>query len=63
MNTLAVEWDASARAKKLMVTAEIVSEREQADAARVLNAAFLTYVSALITALLTLLYFILRARR
>ncbi len=61
--TLPVEWDASARAKKLMVTAGIVSEREQADAGRVLNAAFLTYVSALITALLTLLYFILRARR
>lgn len=61
--TLPVEWDASARAKKLMVTAGIVSEREQQDAGRVLNAAFLTYVSALITALLTLLYFIMRARR
>ncbi len=61
--TLPVEWDASARAKKLMVSAGIVSSREQEDAARVLNAAFLTYVSALITALMTLLYFILRARR
>lgn len=61
--TLPVEWDASARAKKLMVSAGIVSAREQEDAGRVLNAAFLTYVSALITALLTLLYFILRARR
>lgn len=61
--TLPVEWDASARAKKLMVSAGIVSAREQEDAGRVLNAAFLTYVAALITALLTLLYFILRARR
>ena len=61
--TLPVEWDASARAKRLMVSAGIVSEQEREDAGRVLNAAFLTYVSALISALLTLLYFILRARR
>ena len=61
--TLPVEWDASARAKKLMVSAGIVSEREREDAGRVLNAAFLTYVSALVSAVLTLLYFILRARR
>lgn len=61
--TLPVEWDASARAKRLMVSAGIVSEQEQEDAGRVLNAAFLTYVSALISSLLTLLYFILRARR
>lgn len=61
--TLPVEWDASARAKKLMVSAGIVSAREQEDAGRVLNAAFLTYVSALISSLLTLLYFIMRARR
>lgn len=61
--TLPVEWDASARAKRLMVTAGIVSEREQADAGRVLNAAFLTYVSALVSSVLTLLYFIMRARR
>lgn len=61
--TLPVEWDASARAKKLMVQAGIVSAREQEDAGRVLNAAFLTYVAALVSALLTLLYFIMRARR
>lgn len=61
--TLPVEWDASARAKRLMVSAGIVSERERDDAGRVLNAAFLTYVSALVSSLLTLLYFILRARR
>ncbi len=61
--TLPVEWDASARAKRLMVSAGIVNAREQEDAAKVLNAAFLTYVAALVSALLTLLYFILRARR
>lgn len=61
--TLPVEWDASARAKRLMVSAGIVNSREQADAGKVLNAAFLTYVAALVSALLTLLYFIMRARR
>ncbi len=61
--TLPVEWDASARAKRLMVAAGIVSEQERADAGRVLNGAFLTYVSALVSSLLTLLYFIMRARR
>ncbi len=47
----------------LMVSAGIVTAREQAHAGKVLNAAFLTYVAALVTALLQLLYFILRARR
>ncbi len=59
--TLPVEWDASARAKKLMVSTGIVSIREQEDAGRVLNAAFLTYVASAITALLTLLYYLYRA--
>ncbi|MEI8139412.1 MAG: zinc metallopeptidase [bacterium] len=59
--TLPVEWDASARAKKLMVSSGIVSIREQEDAGRVLNAAFLTYVASAITALLTLLYYLYRA--
>lgn len=58
--TLPVEWDASARAKSLMVTSGIVSYREQEDAGRVLNAAFLTYVASAITALLTLLYYLWR---
>jgi len=59
--TLPVEWDASARAKKLMVSSGIVNVREQEDAGRVLNAAFLTYVASAITALLTLLYYLWRA--
>jgi len=59
--TLPVEWDASARAKRLMVLSGIVTYREQEDAARVLNAAFLTYVASAVTALLTLLYYLFRA--
>lgn len=59
--TLPVEWDASARAKRLMVSSGIVTYREQEDAARVLNAAFLTYVASAITALLTLLYYLFRS--
>jgi len=59
--TLPVEWDASARAKHLMVMSGIVTYREQEDAARVLNAAFLTYVASAVTALLTLLYYLFRS--
>jgi Zn-dependent membrane protease YugP len=59
--TLPVEWDASARAKRLMVTAGIVNESERDDAGKVLNAAFLTYVAAVLTSLLMLLYYLLRA--
>jgi Zn-dependent membrane protease YugP len=61
--TLPVEWDASARAKRLMVDAGIVSIQEAGDSARVLNAAFMTYVAAAVSALLTLLYYILRANQ
>jgi len=59
--TLPVEWNASARAKLLMVQSGIVSSREAEDAGRVLNAAFMTYVAAAISALLTLLYYLLRS--
>ena len=59
--TLPVEWDASRRAKQLMVSAGIVSASEQAGAAKVLNAAFLTYVASAVTALLTLLYYLIRS--
>ena len=59
--TLPVEWDASARAKKLMVSAGIVTQAEADDAGKVLNAAFMTYVASAVTALLTLLYYLIRA--
>lgn len=59
--TLPVEWDASARAKQLMVTAGIVSSPERDSAGKVLNAAFLTYVAAVLSSLLTLIYYLIRA--
>ena len=58
--TLPVEWDASARAKRQMVTDGIVMPSEAADAGKVLDAAFLTYVAAAVSALLTLLYYMMR---
>jgi uncharacterized protein len=59
--TLPVEWDASARAKKLMVRAGIVRAQEQPHAGAVLNAAFLTYLAAAVSSILTLIYYLLRA--
>jgi hypothetical protein len=59
--TLPVEWNASARAKALMTRVGIVSVQEQPMAAAVLNAAFLTYVAAAFTALMELLYWLLRS--
>jgi len=59
--TLPVEWDASARAKRLMVSSGIVSPAESRQASAVLNAAFLTYVAGVVTAVLTLLYYLLRS--
>jgi len=58
--TLPVEWDASARAKRLMVAAQVVGPAEAIQAGKVLNAAFLTYVAAAVTAVLQLLYFMWR---
>lgn len=59
--TLPVEWDASARAKEMLVTAGIVTPNEARSSGEVLNAAFLTYVAAAVSAILTLLYYLLRA--
>lgn len=59
--TLPVEWDASARAKKLMVTCGIVTPQEREGASDVLNAAFMTYVASAVSALLMLLYYLIRA--
>lgn len=56
--TLPVEWDASARAKKVLVRDGIVSAAQQEDAAKVLNAAFLTYLAAAVSAIGTLLYWV-----
>jgi Zn-dependent membrane protease YugP len=57
--TLPVEFDASARAKRLLREAGIVQTgEEQRGVSNVLNAAALTYVAALVTAVLQLLYYI-----
>ena len=58
--TLPVEFNASARAKSLMVQCGIVSPGEARAAGDVLNAAFLTYVASAVSALLTLLYYVWR---
>jgi uncharacterized protein len=56
--TLPVEFDASARAKRMLAESGIISgEEEQGGVNAVLNAAALTYVAALVTAVLQLLYF------
>ena len=59
--TLPVEYDASRRARELMVRAGIVTPTEEPAAGEVLTAAFLTYVAAAVSALLTLLYYLFRA--
>jgi hypothetical protein len=60
--TLPVEYDASARAKEQLFRLGLVRETERAAVAKVLNAAALTYVAALVTSILTLLYYISMAR-
>lgn len=59
--TLPVEFDASARAKRLVLENGIVLEQERTGIDKVLNAAALTYVAAAISTLMTLLYFLFRA--
>ena len=59
--TLPVEWDASARAKTAMVEAGIVNQQEAGAAAKVLNAAFLTYLASAIASIMTLIYYLHRS--
>jgi uncharacterized protein len=59
---LPVEFDASRRARTRLVAAGIVSPQEEEEVGRVLNAAAMTYVAATLTAILTLVYYIFRAR-
>jgi len=57
--TLPVELNASARARQLLSNAGmIISEQEQRGVNQVLNAAALTYVAGLVTAIMQLLYFV-----
>jgi Zn-dependent membrane protease YugP len=57
---LPVEFDASARAKRLLVDHGIVPEQDMVYVNRVLNAAAWTYVAGTLQAVLTLLFYISR---
>ena len=57
--TLPVEFDASKRAKKLLVSSGILVGDEAKGVDKVLDAAALTYVAAAVSAIGTLLYYVL----
>jgi Zn-dependent membrane protease YugP len=57
--TLPVEFDASARARRMLADSGIIqTEAEMRGVSNVLNAAALTYVAGLVTAILQLLYYV-----
>lgn len=60
--TLPVEFDASKRAKEQLLSMGIVRGNESAGVSKVLNAAALTYVAALVSSVMTLLYYLSVAR-
>src|SRR6516162_55752 len=60
--TLPVEYDASRRAKEQLFRLGLVHEHERAGVSKVLDAAALTYVAALVSSMLNLLYYISLAR-
>ena len=61
--TLPVEYDASRRAKEQLFRLGLVHESERTGVSKVLDAAALTYVAALVSSMLTLLYYIARNSR
>jgi Zn-dependent membrane protease YugP len=60
---LPVEFDASARAKRELETMGFVRTEEMGEVKRVLSAAAMTYVAATLTAMLTLVYYLMLAQR
>ena len=61
--TLPTEYDASNRAKAVLASSGIVTTQEEAQGVeKVLGAAALTYVAALVASVLQLLYMLIRAR-
>lgn len=54
---LPVEFNASSRARHILLEQGIVAGNEDPEVGRVLNAAALTYVAATLTAILTMLYY------
>ncbi len=61
--TLPVEFNASSRAKQILQDSGLVSRQEAVGVNKVLNAAALTYVAALVSAIANLLMLLARARR
>lgn len=61
--TLPVEFDASARALRTLRDRNMLAGRELSGARKVLTAAALTYVAALVTSVLQLLRLVLLTRR
>lgn len=59
--TLPVEFNASLRARRLVVEAGIVDQQERSGIDKVLTAAALTYVAAAATTALTLLFYLVRS--
>jgi uncharacterized protein len=60
--TLPVEYDASRRAKNELMRLGLVRGGESGAVGKVLNAAALTYVAAMVSSFLTLLHFVMIAR-
>ena len=60
--TLPVEYDASRRAKEQLFRLGLVHEHERAGVSKVLDAAALTYVAALVSSILHVLYYLTLAR-
>jgi len=58
--TLPVEFNASSRARKHLLQDGVITDAEEKQVGSVLNAAALTYVAALITSILTLVYYVMR---
>jgi Zn-dependent membrane protease YugP len=58
---LPVEFNASSRARQVLLATGLVDAEEDRTVKKVLSAAALTYVAATVSAILTLLYFLYRA--
>ena len=61
--TLPVEFDASARAKKLLLRLSIIDSNESVGVCETLNAAAFTYVAAFIASLGQLMYYFMLSQR
>ena len=59
--TLPVELNASARAKQMVYETGFVTDSERGGVSKVLTAAAMTYVAAVLTSIATLLYYLMRA--